>query len=107
MQTLTKAGDEEEVRDSLARPARVIAPAKPSANLYSFCLAQNAADEGATWFDARIPPATTRARLLSIKILTNRCLAYAKTDSAAKVSKPVLDLLWPLLQQFGGGDAYR
>ncbi|BGP10818.1 Sister chromatid cohesion protein pds5 [Rhodotorula toruloides] len=78
LQTLTKAGDEEE----------------------------NAADEGATWFDARIPPATTRARLLSIKILTNRCLAYAKTDSAAKVSKPVLDLLWPLLQQFGGGDAY-
>ncbi|BGP02903.1 Sister chromatid cohesion protein pds5 [Rhodotorula toruloides] len=78
LQTLTKGGDEGE----------------------------NAADEGATWFDAHDLPATTRARLLSIKILTNRCLAYAKTDSAAKVSKPVFDLLWPLLQQFGGGDAY-
>ncbi|BGP34804.1 Sister chromatid cohesion protein pds5 [Rhodotorula toruloides] len=76
LQTLTKGGDEGE----------------------------NAADDGATWFDDL--PATTRARLLSIKILTNRCLAYVQTDSAAKVSKPVFDLLWPLLQQFGGGDAY-
>ncbi|GEM10842.1 cohesin-associated protein Pds5 [Rhodotorula toruloides] len=58
----------------------------------------------ATWFDTADLPATTRARLLSIKILTNRCLAYVKTDSAAKVSKPVFDLLWPLLQQFGGED---
>lgn len=71
------------------------------------CNAQAGPDEETTWFDEPVLPAMTRARLLSIKILTNRCLAYAKTDSAAKVSKPVFDLLWPLLQQFGGGDAYR
>ncbi|GAA5863155.1 hypothetical protein JCM8547_002814 [Rhodosporidiobolus lusitaniae] len=53
--------------------------------------------------DADLVP-LTRARLLSVKILVNRCLAYAKTDSAAKVAKPVFEMLWNMLGMQGGGE---
>ncbi|GAA6010454.1 hypothetical protein JCM10207_001312 [Rhodosporidiobolus poonsookiae] len=53
--------------------------------------------------DAQLPD-LTRARLLAIKVLVNRCLAFANTDSAAKVAKPVFQLLWGLLAQHGAAE---
>jgi sister-chromatid-cohesion protein PDS5 len=41
----------------------------------------------------------TQARVLAVKILTNRCLAFADTDSATQVAEPVFQLLWPLIRQ--------
>ncbi|GAA5968515.1 hypothetical protein JCM11641_007665 [Rhodosporidiobolus odoratus] len=65
---------------------------------------ETAEDEDTTWQeDADLDP-LTRARVLSIEILVNRCLSYARTESAAKVAKPVFELLWPLLQTAGGGE---
>ncbi|GAA5902726.1 hypothetical protein JCM6882_004051 [Rhodosporidiobolus microsporus] len=61
-------------------------------------------DDDLTWVDSSSLVPVTRARELSIKILLNRCLAYAGTDSAAKVAKPVFQLLWPLVQVQGGGE---
>lgn len=49
----------------------------------------------------------TRARMLAIKVLTSRCIAYAGTDSAAKASLPVFQLLWPLLQARDENSRYR
>lgn len=61
-----------------------------------------------SWFEDDQLPVLTQARALAVKILVNRCLAYAKTADAARVAKPVFDILWPLLNQFGGGqDTYR
>ncbi|GJN93116.1 hypothetical protein Rhopal_006161-T1 [Rhodotorula paludigena] len=56
-------------------------------------------DESASWTDAVDP--LTEARVLSIKILTNRALAFAKSDSAQQAAQPVFDLLWPLLSAYG------
>ncbi|BGP19464.1 hypothetical protein JCM10213_006284 [Rhodosporidiobolus nylandii] len=61
-------------------------------------------DDDLTWQDDMDLAPLTRARVLSVKILVNRCLSYARTDNAAKVAKPVFDLLWPLLQMQGGGE---
>ncbi|GAA5984565.1 hypothetical protein JCM10908_003401 [Rhodotorula pacifica] len=56
------------------------------------------------WFEEGATPALTRARVLAVQILRNRCLAYAKTEQAGEVAKPIVDTLWPLLRQFGGGE---
>lgn len=66
-------------------------------------------DEGEdpiTWIEDDDMEDLTRARLLAIKILTNRCLAYAETDSATQVSVPVFELLWPLVSQGEGESQY-
>ncbi|SGY76821.1 BQ5605_C005g03519 [Microbotryum silenes-dioicae] len=41
-----------------------------------------------------------KARLLVVKLFTNRCLAYADTDSAEQFAQPVFKMLWPLLQVY-------
>ncbi|GAA5863133.1 hypothetical protein JCM3774_001432 [Rhodotorula dairenensis] len=56
------------------------------------------------WFEEDATPALTHARILAIKILQNRCLAYAKTEQAGEVAKPIVDTLWPLMKQYGGGE---
>ncbi|GAA6036323.1 hypothetical protein JCM8097_001667 [Rhodosporidiobolus ruineniae] len=61
-------------------------------------------DEDLTYFDDADLPALTRARILSIKVLSARCLAFAGTESAAKAAKPVFDMLWTHLAVQGGGD---
>ncbi|GAA5824892.1 hypothetical protein JCM11251_005384 [Rhodosporidiobolus azoricus] len=61
-------------------------------------------DDDLTWVESSSLAPLTRARELSIKILTSRCLAYAGTPSSSKVAKPVFDLLWPLVQIQGGGE---
>ncbi|KAG0663219.1 hypothetical protein C6P46_002808 [Rhodotorula mucilaginosa] len=59
------------------------------------------------WFEEDSTPALTRARVLAVEILQNRCLAYANTKQAGEVAKPIVDTLWPLLKQYGGGqDTY-
>jgi sister-chromatid-cohesion protein PDS5 len=42
-------------------------------------------------------PDVTRSRILAIKTLTNRCLAFAAEEEATQVSEPVFQLLWPLV----------
>ncbi|BGP42871.1 Sister chromatid cohesion protein pds5 [Rhodotorula kratochvilovae] len=59
-------------------------------------------DEGATWTDACDP--LTRARVLAVKVVANRCLAYKGSDEAQKVQKEAFTVLWPLLAQHGGND---
>lgn len=64
-------------------------------------------EEGATWSDTVDP--LTRARVLAIKVVANRCLAYAGTDEAQKVGKEAFTMLWPMLTQHGStdGTTYR
>ncbi|GAA6049962.1 hypothetical protein JCM3770_007070 [Rhodotorula araucariae] len=59
-------------------------------------------DEGATWVDACDP--LTRARVLAVKVVANRCLAYKGSDEAQKVQQEAFTVLWPLLTQHGGHD---
>jgi sister-chromatid-cohesion protein PDS5 len=42
-------------------------------------------------------PDVTKSRILAIKTLTNRCLAFAAEEEATQVSEPVFQLLWPLV----------
>ncbi|KAK4052801.1 Sister chromatid cohesion protein pds5 [Microbotryomycetes sp. JL201] len=51
-----------------------------------------------SWTDDNDLPALTRARALVVKMFTNRCIAYAATDSAQQAAEPVFQLVWPLLQ---------
>ncbi|GAA5836905.1 hypothetical protein JCM9279_007697 [Rhodotorula babjevae] len=55
-----------------------------------------------TWTDECDP--LTRARVLAIKVVANRCLAYAATDEAQKVGKEAFTMLWPMLTQHGSTD---
>ncbi|KAL8280687.1 hypothetical protein RQP46_007010 [Phenoliferia psychrophenolica] len=56
-------------------------------------------DDEALWVADEDLDDLTKARILSVKILTSRCLGYADDeDTAAQVSIPVFHLLWPLLQ---------
>ncbi|KPV72536.1 uncharacterized protein RHOBADRAFT_29677, partial [Rhodotorula graminis WP1] len=60
-------------------------------------------DEAApTWSEECDP--LTRARVLAIKVVVNRCLAYAATDEAQKVGKEAFTMLWPMLTQHGSTD---
>ncbi|GAA5907023.1 hypothetical protein JCM8208_004491 [Rhodotorula glutinis] len=60
-------------------------------------------DESApTWNDECDP--LTRARVLAVKVVANRCLAYAATDEAPKVGKEAFTMLWPMLTQHGSTD---
>ncbi|GAA5964059.1 hypothetical protein JCM3765_000885 [Sporobolomyces pararoseus] len=55
-------------------------------------------EEGATWIeDADLHPLTS-ARLLALKVLTNRCIPFANTDSSTTVATPVFGLLWQLVE---------
>jgi sister-chromatid-cohesion protein PDS5 len=55
-------------------------------------------EEGATWIeDAELHPLTS-ARLLALKVLTNRCIPFANTDSSTTVATPVFGLLWKLVE---------
>jgi len=60
-----------------------------------------------TWSDECDP--LTRARVLAVKVVANRCLAYAATDEAQKVGKEAFTMLWPMLTQHGStdGTTYR
>ncbi|KAK4057405.1 Sister chromatid cohesion protein pds5 [Microbotryomycetes sp. JL221] len=40
----------------------------------------------------------TKARALVVKLVVNRCIAYANTESAQQAADPVFKLVWPLLQ---------
>ncbi|GAA6017525.1 hypothetical protein JCM11491_006853 [Sporobolomyces phaffii] len=55
-------------------------------------------EEGATWVeDADLHPLTS-ARLLALKVLTNRCIPFANTESSSTVATPVFGLLWKLVE---------
>lgn len=47
--------------------------------------------------------------MLAVKVVANRCLAYAATDEAPKVGKEAFTMLWPMLTQHGStdGTTYR
>lgn len=60
--------------------------------------AQMPQEDGATWIeDSDLHPLTS-ARILALKVLTNRCIPFAKTESSATVASPVFGLLWRLLE---------
>ncbi|GAA6062022.1 hypothetical protein JCM10212_005455 [Sporobolomyces blumeae] len=60
--------------------------------------AETSEHEDATWIeDADLDP-LTKARLLSLKVLTHRCIPFAHTDSASTVASPVFTLLWKMME---------
>ncbi|GAA5962654.1 hypothetical protein JCM21900_006757 [Sporobolomyces salmonicolor] len=63
-----------------------------------------APDDETTWVEDAFLDPLTQDRLLAIKVLANRCLPYANTDSAKTVAEPVFGMLWPLLQLRGEDD---
>lgn len=42
-----------------------------------------------------------KAKILSLKVCRNRCLAHASSDAAAEISSPVLKMLTTLLDNNG------
>lgn len=40
---------------------------------------------------------SNRARISALKVLVNRCIAYADSPEAGKVSSPIFKLLWQLM----------
>ncbi|GAA5874265.1 hypothetical protein JCM1840_000617 [Sporobolomyces johnsonii] len=63
-----------------------------------------APDDETTWVEDAFLDPLTQDRLLAVKVLANRCLPYANTDSAKTVAEPVFGMLWPLLQLRGEDD---
>ncbi|GAA5899792.1 sister chromatid cohesion factor PDS5 [Sporobolomyces salmoneus] len=56
--------------------------------------AEMSKEEGATWIeDSDLHPLTS-ARLLALKVLTNRCIPFANTESSPTVAEPVMKMLW-------------
>lgn len=43
--------------------------------------------------------AATKTRVLAVKVLVNRCIPFARTPEAAKLSTPVFKLLWSILKK--------
>jgi hypothetical protein len=62
------------------------------------CLQQEDGNETAVWASGSEIDEDVHCRLLAIKILTNRCIANANSDTADEVSAPVFKLLYGLLQ---------
>ncbi|KDQ08190.1 hypothetical protein BOTBODRAFT_118968 [Botryobasidium botryosum FD-172 SS1] len=55
----------------------------------------------ADWVEDHELSAAARAKVLSLKICTNRCLAQAKSESTLDIAAPVLKMLWTLLENSG------
>lgn len=49
----------------------------------------------------------TKARILSLKILASRVIAYAESEQAGKVAAPIFGLLWPFLIPRDDDSRYR
>jgi hypothetical protein len=58
-------------------------------------------EDAPDWFEDKDLDDMTVARLVGIKVLTNRSLSYADTEDAKKVSEPVFKLLWSLISNRG------
>lgn len=43
--------------------------------------------------------AATKSRVLAVKVLVNRCIPFAQTPDAEKISTPVFNLLWSILKK--------
>ncbi len=57
---------------------------------------------GEDWVDDSAVDHELRAKLLGLHVLTRRCEAFADTDSAADLAKPIFRLLWAVV---GAGEA--
>ncbi|EGF98446.1 uncharacterized protein MELLADRAFT_69311 [Melampsora larici-populina 98AG31] len=53
------------------------------------------------WLDDSELADLAKARILGVKLLTNRCIAYAETTAAKTSAAPVFKLLWQLLDNRG------
>lgn len=58
---------------------------------------QSSSDPEASWIDDADLPPLTAARLLALKVLVNRCLPFAGTESSTTVATPVFGFLWKLV----------
>lgn len=58
-------------------------------------------DPDVDWLEEDDMDHLTKAKLLSIKICTNRCLSQADAVSAQEISSPVLKMLWTLIENGG------
>jgi sister-chromatid-cohesion protein PDS5 len=62
-------------------------------------------DSDEDWYeDYRMPPEIV-AKLYSLKVCRNRCLAMSKSDVASDIAKPVLKMLLTVLANKGSFDA--
>lgn len=66
-------------------------------------------DDDAEWLDDEELDDLTRSRVLAIKTLVNRCIAYAgeATELVKQQSEPVFRLLWSLLKKREENVKYR
>ena len=56
-------------------------------------------EEELDWVADENLSAATKTRVLAVKVLVNRCIPFARTPEAAKVSAPVFNLLWSILKK--------
>ncbi|KAF9527490.1 cohesin-associated protein Pds5 [Crepidotus variabilis] len=68
-------------------------------------LSENSEDDEEEWYeDPSQIPDLLRARILSIKVLRNRCMAHASSEQALQIAAPVLKLLPSLIEHEGNID---
>jgi len=58
-------------------------------------------DDDLEWVEEEHIPSVLRAKVLSLKVCRNRCLAHATSESASDIAKPVLKMFITLLEFSG------
>lgn len=62
---------------------------------------QDQMDDGEEWVEDEDLSNNLRAKLLSLKVCRNRCLAHASADRPLEIATPVLKLFATLLEHSG------
>jgi len=56
------------------------------------------ADEDEEWFEDEDVPDELRSKILTLKVIRNRCLAHKSDEQALEIATPVLKVLASLLE---------